>query len=310
MNSDQIANKIRALKEEKKTIILAHHYQSEKVKSVADYVGDSLGLAKIASTISAENLIVCGVYFMAETAKILSPQKRVFLSNANAGCPMADMVTPKALIEMKNKYPDAKVVTYVNSSADIKALSDICCTSSNAIEIVKSIPEKQILFVPDKNLGQFVQKNIPDKEIILWRGFCPTHHRAQVGDLENAKMNLPKAKVLIHPECTPDVTNKADFVGSTSQIIKYVEETIEVDEAYIIGTEEGVVESLKIRFPNKKFVALYPNFICPNMKKTTLNDVYEVLSQEINEVDVLESIQIKAFESINNMVRYSHERKL
>ncbi|GAU75691.1 quinolinate synthase NadA [Fusibacter sp. 3D3] len=302
MNTD-IVEKIKALKIERKAIVLAHHYQIEAIKAVADYVGDSLELAKIASECEAETLILCGVYFMAETAKLLSPDKKVILPNFEAGCPMADMVTAEQLRAEKHKYPNAKVVCYVNSSAEVKAESDICCTSSNAVKIMKSIASEQIIFVPDQNLGHYTSKYVPEKEVILWKGFCPTHHRISMKDIEAIRAQYPEAEILVHPECKPEIVDQADFVGSTSQIIHYAKTSDA--RVLVIGTEEGVMETLKADSPEKKFVLLNAHFTCPNMKKTRLEDVLRVLETGGNEIILKPEISQKAYNSIHAMLEAS-----
>ena len=246
---------ILKLKDERNAVILAHHYQSIEVKEVADFVGDSLELSKIATTLGQSMVLLCGVHFMAETVKILSPEKKVFLPNRDAGCPMADMVTSERLLTLKEQHPEAAVVTYVNSSADVKAVSDICCTSSNAVKIVKSMKEKKIIFVPDQNLGQYVQTQCPEKEIILWKGFCPTHHRI-------SNVVIPDGFVFYaHPECRPEILKEAQFIGSTGQIIEACK--ISQDDKILIGTEMGVVDTLRSLLPNKEFICFlyFTNFI-------------------------------------------------
>lgn len=294
---------ILRLKREKNAVILAHHYQSLAVKEVADFVGDSLELSKIASKVDESRILLCGVHFMAETAKILAPQKRVFLPNKEAGCPMADMVTAERLDEMKKQYPDAVVVTYVNSSAEVKALSDICCTSSNAVKIVNSLDAKQILFVPDQNLGQYVQMQCPDKEIILWRGFCPTHHRVTADEVDARMAEFKGAVLFAHPECRPEVLSRADFIGSTAQIITACE-TSEANEI-IIGTEQGVVDTLRLKHPDKTFHLMDEAMVCKNMKKTTLDDIYYTLSEDRGEIFVDETISTNAFGAIHRMMERS-----
>lgn len=296
----EIVDRINVLKMSRKAVILAHHYQSESVKRVADYVGDSLELARIAANCEADKLILCGVYFMAETAKILSPEKNVYLPNLNAGCPMADMITAERLREEKAKYPDAVVVCYVNSSAEVKAESDICCTSSNAVRIVDSIDCDEILFVPDQNLGHYVSKIVKSKTIHLWRGFCPTHHRVLEADVEAIKKRYPKSELLVHPECQPAIVASADFVGSTSQMIQRAESS--ESEVLIIGTEESISIALQKRFPKKTIVPLTDAFVCPNMKKTTLDDVLKTLETGCNEVEVDNAVRERAFNAIQAML--------
>ncbi|MBF4694530.1 quinolinate synthase NadA [Fusibacter ferrireducens] len=298
-----LVEKIKTLKIEKKAMILAHHYQMEEIKAVADYVGDSLELAKIASDCEAETLILCGVYFMAETAKILSPHKKVILPNFKAGCPMAEMVTAELLKAEKQKYPNAQVVCYVNSSAEVKAESDICCTSSNAVKIVKSLKSKQVIFVPDQNLGHYTSKFVPEKEVILWKGFCPTHHRMDMKDIKSVRQHYPEAEILVHPECRPEIVDQADFVGSTSQIISYAQKS--TAKVLVIGTEEGVMATLKHNSPEKEFVLLNSHFVCPNMKKTKLEDILRVLEMGGNEVLLDPNVSKRAYHAIQKMLEAS-----
>lgn len=273
---------ILKLIKEKNAVILSHHYQSMAIKEISDYIGDSLEMSKIAANLNCDIIVLCGVHFMAESAKILAPHKKVFLPNAEAGCPMADMVTKERLEMLKEKHPDAVVVTYVNSSAEVKAISDICCTSSNALKIVKSLEAGEIIFVPDQNLGQYVASQCPEKTIHLWKGFCPTHHRVTGEEASKVKMEHPDAVLFAHPECRPEVLSHADFIGSTAQII----EACKVSDAkhIIIGTEKGVVDTLEKMLPEKRFTLMDSHMVCRNMKKTTLADVYEVLAHETGEM--------------------------
>ena len=233
-------------------------------------------MSRHAADTDSDVIVFCGVHFMAESAKILSPDKTVLLPVKDAGCPMADMVTLPELRQMKEKYPYAAVVCYVNSSAEIKAESDICCTSSNALKVVRNISNKQIIFVPDENLGSYVASKVKDKEIILWKGFCITHKRVKAEEVKKIRQLHPDAKILVHPECEPEVQKLADFLGSTSEIIKYAGEIPERD--IIIGTEEGVLHILRRQNPGKRFSLLSPGLICTNMKKTRLEDVHNSLS--------------------------------
>ncbi len=294
---------ILRLKKEKNAVIVSHHYQSLEVKQVSDFVGDSLELSKIAAKTDGDMILLCGVHFMAETAKMLAPEKRVFLPNAAAGCPMADMVTIDKLLEMKARYPEAVVVAYVNSSAAVKAVSDICCTSSNAVKIVNSIEAHEIIFVPDQNLGHYVQKQCPDKTIHLWKGFCPTHHR--VTRLETiARMDaLSEAVLYAHPECRPEVLALADFIGSTGQIIEACQTT--EAKKIIIGTEQGVLDTLKQILPEKEFFMLDEHMICKNMKKTTLEDILSVLKNETGEITVDLEVAQMATKAIVRMIERS-----
>ncbi|HOH88691.1 MAG TPA: quinolinate synthase NadA, partial [Bacillota bacterium] len=246
-------------------------------------------------------IVFCGVHFMAESAKILSPDKTVLLPVRDAGCPMADMVTAPKLREMKARYPDAAVVCYVNSSAEVKAESDVCCTSSNALKVVESLENKQVIFVPDKNLGSYIASKVKNKEIILWKGFCITHKRVKVEEVQKIRQLHPNAKILMHPECEPEVQKLADFLGSTSAIIKYAGEIPEKD--IIIGTEEGILHLLKKQNPDKNFYLLSMGLICTNMKKTRLEDVHSALLNMQHEIHVDEDIRIKALKSLERMLK-------
>jgi len=240
---------------------------------------------------------------MAESAKILSPGKTVLLPERDAGCPLADMITAEALREFKKRHPGAAVVCYINSSAEVKAESDICCTSSNAVNVVKSIKEKDIIFVPDKNLGSYVAKMVPEKNIILWEGFCPTHHRVKAEDVKKAKELHPDALVLVHPECRDEVIEMADFVGSTKAIIDYG--TKSGHKKFIIGTEMGVLYSLRKNNPDKVFYLLSQGFICPNMKKTTLDSIFNSLNEMKYNIELNEDIRIKASKALERMLEIS-----
>lgn len=300
MDTRLMVEKIAKLKKEKNAIILAHNYQIPEVQDIADYVGDSLGLSKKAAETDANIIVFCGVHFMAESAKILSPNKKVLLPVLDAGCPMADMIDGEQLKSFKKEYPDIPVVCYVNSSAEVKSVSDICCTSSNAVKVVKSIESDKILFVPDQNLGNYISKQVPEKEIIPWKGFCITHHRVIPDEIDKVKSTLGKIKILVHPECRPSLVEKADFVGSTSQIIEFVRES--KDKEFVIGTEMGILHTLKKENPEKKFYLLSPSLICFNMKKTSLKDVYIALKDEKNEIVVDEEIREKAYKSLEKML--------
>ncbi|MEA4848814.1 MAG: quinolinate synthase NadA [Clostridiaceae bacterium] len=298
---NSLADEILRLKKERNAIILAHNYQVPEVQDVADIVGDSYSLSEHAADTDSDVIVFCGVHFMAESAKILSPDKTVLLPVKDAGCPMADMVTAPRLQEMKARYPDAAVVCYVNSSAEVKAESDICCTSSNAVKVVESIKNKQVIFVPDENLGSYVASKVKDKEIILWKGFCITHRRVKVEEVHKIKQLYPNAKILMHPECVPEVLKLADFVGSTAGIIKHAGEIPEKD--IIIGTEEGVLHLLKKQNPDKNFYLLSTGLICTNMKKTRLEDVRNSLLHMQHEIHVDETIRLKALKSLERMLK-------
>ena len=296
--TNQLSEKILKLKKEKNAIILAHLYQIPEIQEIADYVGDSYYLSQVARDAKEDLIIFCGVKFMAESAKVLSPEKTVILPAPNAGCPMADMAEVEDVEEMIKKYPDAFKVCYINSSYEVKALCDASVTSSSALNIIKNIPNKQILFLPDQNLGGYISEFFPEKEFILWRGFCPTHHRITAEDIIKAKEEHPNVKVLSHPECSKEVRDLSDYIGSTSGIINYATEC--EDKEFIIATEEGVLHQLKKKNPDKKFY--FPEMmVCPNMKKTSLQDVYDALDGKKEEVILDEEIRKKALTSLENM---------
>ncbi|AEV70641.1 quinolinate synthase NadA [Acetivibrio clariflavus] len=303
MKKEEIVKEILELKKKRNAVIVAHNYQVDDVQEVADVIGDSLALSKYCADVKKDVIVFCGVHFMAESAKILSPDKIVLLPEIDAGCPMADMVTKEALIEEKKKHPNATVVCYINSSAEVKSECDICCTSSNAVNIVRSVKSKDILFVPDMNLGSYVAKMVPDKNIILWEGYCITHHRIKISELERAKELRPNAKVLVHPECQPDIVAAADFVGSTKQIIDYAANS--PDKEFIIGTEMGVLFKLKRDNPDKSFYLLSQGLVCPNMKKTSLLSVYRSLKEMNYEINLDETIRLKAKKALDNMLEIS-----
>lgn len=303
MDKKQLIERIRILKEERKAVILAHLYQVEEIQEIADFTGDSLELSRKAAATEAQTIVFCGVRFMAETAKILSPAKTVLLPALDAGCPMADMIEAEDVLKLKEENPQAAVVCYVNSSAEVKAVSDFCCTSSNAINLVRNIPEKEIIFIPDGNLGSFVAKHVPEKKIILWKGFCLTHQRVTEKDFEDVKKIYPDVPILVHPECRPEISAKADFVGSTSHILQYARESRA--EKLIIGTEMGILYRLQQESPDKKFFMLSPHLICPNMKKTRLEDVYFVLQEMKNQIQVEVEMREKAVTALNKMLKFS-----
>ncbi|MCD4818158.1 MAG: quinolinate synthase NadA [Candidatus Cloacimonetes bacterium] len=295
-------DEIKKLKKHKKAIILAHNYQTLDVQEVADFVGDSLQLSQEAARVEAEIIVFCGVRFMAETAKLLKPNAKVLLSSKNAGCPMADMITGEQLREFKKQYNNPIVVCYVNSTVEVKAESDICCTSGNAIKIINSIPqEKTILFVPDQNLGTFSAQKT-GRNVIVWDGYCNVHHHFITKDnVIKIRKEYPDYALLVHPECKPEVFNQADLVCSTKGMADYVKEHDKV----IIGTEVGLFEQLKAKFPEKKLVPLSEKAICINMKKTTLNDVYLTLKNENNEIILDDDIMKNAVKSIDRMLELS-----
>lgn len=300
MDKSELVKKISELKKEKNAVIVAHNYQIDDVQEIADVVGDSLALSQYCESSAEKVIVFCGVHFMAESAKILSPEKTVLLPELHAGCPMADMVTADELREMKKQHPGAVVVCYINSSAEVKAECDICCTSSNALKVVKSIKEKDIIFVPDKNLGTFVSKMVPDKNLILWEGFCVTHHRIKAEDVIKIKELHPDALLLVHPECQDEIVKMADFAGSTKQIIDYANESDK--KKFIIGTEMGVMYKLKKNNPDKEFYLMSQGLICPNMKKTSLKSVYDALNEMKYAIEIDEDIRIRAKKSLDRML--------
>lgn len=285
-----IKEEIEQLKQEKDFVILAHYYVDGKVQEIADYVGDSYYLSKVATEISNQNILFAGVSFMGESAKILNPEKNVYMADSTADCPMAHMVDIDRIEQVKAEYEDVAVVCYVNSTAEIKTHSDVCVTSSNAVKVVKNLKNKYIFFIPDNNLGHYVAQQVPEKEFIFHDGFCHVHKSIEANLVQNAKKIHPEALVLAHPECTWDVLELADFVGSTSQIIDYATESSH--EKFIICTEMGVFYELSQKNPDKKFYSVGHRQFCPNMKKISLEKVVEVLRNPANEV-VLEKETIE-----------------
>ncbi|MCM8779144.1 MAG: quinolinate synthase NadA [Candidatus Omnitrophica bacterium] len=304
---ENLKQKIAELKKERRAVIIVHNYQREEVQDIADYTGDSLELSRAVINIAAEVIVFCGVHFMAESAAILNPDKKVLLPVKEAGCPMADMVTAEKLRAMRQNFPDAAVVCYVNSSARVKAESDICCTSSNAIEVVRSLPHKRIIFVPDKNLGAYIQNNVPEKEIILWNGFCPTHIRLTEEEVMEMKKIYPQAEFIAHPECRPEVVALADKVLSTGGMFKYVKNS--PAKEFIIGTERGLVYRLKKENPEKKFYLPSEHLVCANMKLITLGWIAHSLEFMVHEVKVPEEIRVKAKLALERMLEVSQGAK-
>lgn len=294
------------LKKKHNAIILAHNYQLDEVQEIADYIGDSFGLSQIATNTDADVIVFCGVHFMAESAKILSPEKKVILPVIDAGCPMAEMVDVEGLRELKAKHPGVPVVTYVNSSAAVKAESDICCTSSNALEVVESLDTDTIIFTPDQNLGSYIASKT-DKKVILWEGYCITHHRVTTDEVNNVKELHPDALVLVHPETRPEVVALADHVDSTAGILRYVRESNH--NKFIIGTEMGILYRLKNENPDKEFYILTPKLICTNMKKTHLSHVIEALRTLSPEIHVSEEIREKANLALERMLAIKGQKK-
>lgn len=270
----QLMERVKELQAQRNAVILAHNYQIGEVQDAADYVGDSFGLSRVAADTDADVIVFCGVHFMAEGAAILAPEKTVLLPEKLAGCPMADMVTAEALREKKKEYPHATVVAYVNSSAAVKAETDICVTSSNALNVVNSLDTDEILFVPDMNLGSYIADRT-DKRMILWEGYCVTHHRVRPADVAAARVQHPDAVIVVHPECRPEVVKAADHAFSTGGILKFARET--EHQKLIIGTEMGLMHRLQKENPEKEFYLLHQGLVCPNMKYTNLEKVVAAL---------------------------------
>ncbi|BBB93335.1 MAG TPA: quinolinate synthase NadA [Methylomusa anaerophila] len=291
---------VQRLKKERNAVILAHNYQLDEVQEVADYVGDSFYLSKTAANTNSDVIVFCGVHFMAETAKILSPDKTVLLPEKDAGCPLADMITAGGLRELKARYPGVPVVCYVNSPAEVKAESDVCCTSANAVKVVSSLPDNKVIFVPDEHLGHWVAGQVPDKQLILWQGCCITHAKVKPADVATVRDKYLGAVVLVHPECEPAVVELADFVGSTSAIISYAGKS--EAKTFIIGTEMGVLYKLRADNPDKQFFLLHTGLVCPNMKKTRLESVYEALVHFQHEITVEERLATAAKRALTRML--------
>jgi len=301
--SDSIIEKISELKKKHNAVILAHNYQRGEIQDVADFVGDSLGLSQQAAKTDADLIVFCGVHFMAETAALLSPDKTVIMPDEHAGCPMASMITARELKEKKKLYPNAKVVCYVNTTAAVKAESDICCTSSNAVKIVSSIPEDEvIIFVPDKSLGAYVSSCL-DREMIYWEGYCPTHHRILAEQIVKMKSDHPEAEVVVHPECTPDVIALAYHVASTTGILKYANSSN--SKEVVIETEIWILHRMKKENPDKIFMPVTPLSDCPNMKLNTLEKLLWSLEDLQFVVIVPEDIAVKARQAIQRMLDLS-----
>ena len=301
MNKQELIDNIAELKKQRNAVIVAHNYQIDDVQEIADIVGDSFALSRYCASSPHEVIVFCGVHFMAESAKLLSPEKTVLLPEIDAGCPMAEMVTAEALREAKKKHPNAAVVCYINSTAEVKAECDICCTSSNALKVIRSIKQEEIIFVPDCNLGSYVAKMVPEKRIILWEGYCATHHRIKLEDVKKVRELHPDALLLVHPECRPEIVALADFAGSTKQIIDYASSSSAAK--FIIGTEMGVMYKLKKDNPEKQFYLLSPGLVCPNMKKTTLKSIYEALRDMKYNIVLDEHLMLKAREPLDKMLQ-------
>ena len=301
LTTRELQDEIIRLKKEKDICILAHAYQSHDIWEVADYVGDSYGLSVQAAKAAQSTVLMCGVRFMAETVKILSPQKRVLLSNSNAGCPMAEQMDVELISGVKKMYPDYTVVAYINTTSELKTICDVCVTSSSAVQIVKNIENKNILFIPDCNLGKWVADQVPEKNIKLLQGGGPTHVRMSKRDVEKARKAHPDALLLVHPECLPEVSGLADYRGSTTGIMDYAKKSDAKE--FIIGTENSIVQHLQFACPDKQFYPLSRDCVCHNMKLTTLGDVYQcVKGTGGEEIKLDEEVRIKAKRCIDTML--------
>ncbi len=297
--SVDIVARIKELKERRNAVILAHNYQNPEIQDVADFCGDSLGLSRKAAETNADVIVFCGVNFMAENAKILSPQKTVVLPEKMAGCPMADMIDGNQLRQLKAEHPAAKVVCYVNSTAEVKAESDCCCTSANAVEVVRAMGDGEVIFVPDRNLGSWVAKQL-GRELILWDGYCLTHQRLRPEDVEAARREHSGAQVMVHPECRPEVTAIADTVQSTEGMVHFALETSA--QEILVGTEMGMIHRLEREVPGKKFYLIHPGLICPNMKMTTVDKLAKSLETLTPEIQVPEEIRVRAKRALDRML--------
>lgn len=298
-----LIERIKKLKQEKNAIILAHSYQNIEIDEVADFVGDSLYLSRKAQETNADIIVFAGVYFMAQTAKIISPEKKVLLPNLNAGCLMADMINLHQMVDFKKQYPNIPVVCYINSTAEVKSECDICCTSSNALEIVKSLNSPKILFVPDGNLGKYIESQLEGIEVIAYNGCCPVHDNVTVENILEARKKYPNAKILIHPECKPAVSSLGDYIGSTSGIIDYVKNSVE--KQFVIVTEKGVADRLKRDYPDKEFILISQNMLCESMKLTTLEEILYALENEVNEITLDENVRKLSANCIDRMLKVS-----
>jgi len=300
----ELRERILKLKKEKNALILAHFYQIPEIQDVADVVGDSLALARIGAEAEEELIVLCGVKFMAETAKILSPEKKVLIPRIEAGCPMADTASYEAVKEYKEQHPDRLIVSYVNTTAKVKTLTDICVTSSNAVEIIKHLDEEKIMFLPDRNLGGYIKKQMPDKDIELWPGMCVVHDNLRADVLLDLKKAHPDAKVLAHPECREDVLKLADYIGSTKGIIDYV--ALSKDKKFIIATEDGILHPLRSQNPDKEFILAASCLRCRNMKKIEMADLYDCLNHEIDEIQLSKEIIEEGVKPLKRMLNENY----
>jgi len=295
----ELVEQINSLRKQRNAVLLVHNYQRSEIHDIADFIGDSLELSQKAAATDADVIVFCGVHFMAETAAILCPDRTVLLPDVHAGCPMADMITADRLREKKKELPDAAVVCYVNSSADVKAESDICCTSANAVKVIDALDDEEILFIPDQYLGHYVSTKT-DKKIHLWPGYCPTHARIQPEDITRLKKEHPNARAVVHPECRPEVIELADAVLSTSGMCRYAQETDARE--IIVGTESGIIYRMKKENPDKTFIPISNKATCPNMKKITLEKVLWSLKEMSPQVTVPEPIRVRAKRAVDWML--------
>ena len=304
--NDALKKKIEKLKKKRNAVIIAHNYQRDEIQEIADIGGDSLALSQAAVRTDADVIVFCGVQFMAESASILNPDKKVLLPVPEAGCPLADMITPEKLRARKKQHPGAAVVCYVNSSAEVKAESDIACTSSNAVQVVRSLKEKEVIFVPDKNLGRYVQSQVPEKVIHLWDGFCPTHIRVQEEDVSKARQLHPDAEVVAHPECNPEVLALSHHICSTGGMFTYVKKSSKKE--FIISTEAGMLYKLQKENPDKRFYLPTSHLVCANMKLITLGWIAHSLEDMVYEIKVSDEIRNKARIALDRMLAATGEK--
>ena len=299
---DVYLQSLAELQKERNALILAHIYQNSEVQEIADHVGDSLALSRLAAEAPEDVIVLCGVHFMAESAAILAPEKTVLLPAADAGCPLAEMATPEMVREWRRKYPRAAVVAYINSSAAVKAESDICCTSANAVQVLRSLPDEEVIFLPDQNLGAYAASQVPEKTVHLWPGHCPVHHQLEAGEVLAAKKLAPGSdvEVLAHPECRPEVLAHADFAGSTTRIIEEVGRS--KARHFVILTEKGVLYELKKRYPEKHFSFPARDLLCPDMKKISLQQIVTALREMKPVISVAEPVRSRARRALERML--------
>ncbi|PLX88046.1 MAG: quinolinate synthase [Desulfuromonas sp.] len=300
MEQEQLKQRIKKLVKERNALLMAHNYQRDEIQEIADITGDSLALSMEAAKTDKQVIVFCGVHFMAESAAILAPEKTVLLPREDAGCPMADMITADQLREFKAQHPGATVVTYVNSTAAVKAESDICCTSSNAVNVARSLDADQLLMVPDRNLGRYIAKHVPEKDCICWEGYCPTHDRLRVEEIVQAKAKYPEALFMAHPECTPEILELADHICSTSGMYEFAKQN--PAQTFIVGTENGILWRLKKENPDKEFIMPSRSLVCPNMKLTSLEDILTCLQTMEPRITVPEDVRAQAKLTLDRML--------